>query len=215
MSSDLFCQLFFALLKIVMINKPFGFNDVFMVLIENEYICPPSTGIQQVDAMKGMVNAFSDYAKTPSIDRQPLNLNQLIKEVLELYHQTPVPINTKLDDSLPMIKADSGCLRQVLHNLIKNALEAKSTDNCITVTTRYLTESCLKCVELRLYDKGPGIPEALLDKIFEPYVTTKTKGTGLGLAIVKKMIDEHNGAVWIEQTEGTCIVIRLPSQLRG
>jgi PAS domain S-box-containing protein len=168
------------------------------------------TIIQQVDAMKGMVNAFSDYAKTPSIDRQPLNFNQLIKEVLELYHHTPVLINTKLDDSLPVIKADSGCLRQVLHNLIKNALEAKSTDNCITVTTRYLTESCFKCVELRLSDKGPGIPEPLFDKIFEPYVTTKTKGTGLGLAIVKKMIDEHNGAVWIEQIEGTCIVIRLP-----
>ena len=168
------------------------------------------TIIQQVGAMKKMVNAFSDYARTPSTHKQALNLNQLIKEVLDLYCHTAVPINTKLDETIPVIKADGGLLRQVLHNLIKNALEVKSTHNCITVTTGYLTDSCFKCVELRLSDQGPGIPKHLLDKIFEPYVTTKTKGTVLGLAIVKKIIEEHNGAVWIEQTRGTCIVIRLP-----
>jgi len=169
------------------------------------------TIIQQVDAMKKMVNAFSDYAKIPSLQREPLNLNQLIKEVLDLYHHAPIPIKTLLNDDIPTIEADRGRLRQVLHNLIKNALEAESTDNnCITVTTRCLKESCFKCVELRLSDHGPGIPENLLDKIFEPYVTTKIKGTGLGLAIVKKIIDEHGGTVWIEQTEGTCVVIRLP-----
>ncbi len=169
------------------------------------------TIIQQVDAMKKMVNAFSDYAKIPSLQREPINLNQLIKEVLDLYHHAPIPIKTLLNDDIPTIEADRGRLRQVLHNLIKNALEAESTDNnSITVTTRCLKESCFKCVELRLSDQGPGIPEKLLDKIFEPYITTKTKGTGLGLAIVKKIIDEHGGTVWIEQSEGTCVVIRLP-----
>ncbi len=166
------------------------------------------TIIEQVDGMKKMVNAFSDYAKNPEIHKVRLNLNQLIKEVLDLYPQ--IPIKSILNQEIPHIEADSGRLRQVLHNLIKNALEAKSTDNCITVTTRYLTESCFGCVELRLSDQGPGIPEHVLDKIFEPYVTTKKKGTGLGLPIVKKIIEEHGGTVWIEQVEGTCVVIRLP-----
>jgi PAS domain S-box-containing protein len=169
-----------------------------------------NTIIQQVDAMKKMVNVFSDYARIPSLHKEQLNINQLIKEVLDLYSCTNVPINTKLDEKIPSIKADRGRLRQVLHNLIKNALEVDSIDNCITVTTRYLTESCFECVELRISDQGQGIPEHLLDKVFEPYVTTKTKGTGLGLAIVKKIVEEHNGTVWIEQTQGICVVIRLP-----
>ncbi|MDM8559449.1 ATP-binding protein [Candidatus Parabeggiatoa sp. HSG14] len=166
------------------------------------------TIIQQVEVMKEMVNAFSDYARSPSLVMQPLNLNQLIEEVLGLYQQ--IPINTLFEQALPNIKADHGRLRQVLHNLIKNALEAKPTDNSITISTRYLADSCFECIELRLSDRGPGIPKSLLDKIFEPYVTTKTKGTGLGLAIVKKIIDEHSGTVWIEQVENMCVVIRLP-----
>jgi nitrogen fixation/metabolism regulation signal transduction histidine kinase len=168
------------------------------------------TIIQQVDVMKEMVNAFSDYAKTPHINKVTLNINQLIKEVLDLYHHITIPLKIELDDKIPTIEADRGRLRQVLHNLIKNALEAKATDNSITITSHYLTESCLECVELRISDKGPGIEQTMLEKIFEPYVTTKTKGTGLGLAIVKKIIEEHNGTVWIELTEGTSVVIRLP-----
>lgn len=168
------------------------------------------TIIQQVEAMKTMVNAFSDYAKIPTMHREPLNLNELIKEVLDLYHHPSILINTFLDEKIPIIEADRGRLRQVLHNMIKNALEAKSTDNRITIITRYLIESRFECVELRLSDQGPGIPEHMLEKIFEPYVTTKTKGTGLGLAIVKKIIEEHSGSVWVEQTKGACIVIRLP-----
>jgi nitrogen fixation/metabolism regulation signal transduction histidine kinase len=168
------------------------------------------TIIQQVDTMKEMVNAFSDYARTPTMHKETLNFNQLIKEVLDLYSHVKIPINTELEENIPPIEADRGRLRQVLHNLIKNALEANSTDNCITITTSYLKEPCFECVQLRITDFGPGIPELILDKIFEPYATTKTKGTGLGLAIVKKIVEEHSGSVWIEQTEGTSIVIHLP-----
>ncbi len=163
------------------------------------------TIIQQVDVMKKMVNAFSEYAKTPEINQKSININQLIAEVIDLYD---IPIKTVLDNKIPILNADHGRLRQVLHNLIKNALEAQATDNCITISSRYFKSS--DCVELRISDQGPGIPKDLLEKIFEPYVTTKTKGTGLGLAIVKKIIEEHCGKVWIEQTQGTCIVIQLP-----
>ena len=170
-----------------------------------------NTIIQQVDTMKEMVNAFSDYAKTPRMNKTALNLNQLIKEVLELYNHSNIKINTVFDHNLPTLNADRGSLRQVLHNLIKNGLEAKARNNEITISTYYQKDNGYKCIEIRIQDQGPGIAEELIDKIFDPYITTKKKGTGLGLAIVKKIIEEHNGTVWIENTSGACIVIRLPT----
>jgi nitrogen fixation/metabolism regulation signal transduction histidine kinase len=168
------------------------------------------TIIQQVETMKEMVNAFSEYAKTPTMQWRKVNLNELVEEVIELYHHPTVHLNLLLSEEIPLIEADCGRLRQVLHNLLKNALEAQVTDNCITVTTRAVTEETWKGVELSIADQGPGVPLQLLDKIFEPYVTTKPKGTGLGLAIVKKIIDEHGGIVWIENRPGACVMIRLP-----
>ncbi|EIJ41651.1 signal transduction histidine kinase involved in nitrogen fixation and metabolism regulation [Beggiatoa alba B18LD] len=168
------------------------------------------TIIQQVEAMKEMVNAFSDYARTPQMKWQRINLNNLIQEVLDLYQSEKIHLTFLLDEDLPIIEADRGRLRQVLHNLIKNAIEASPVDAQVLVQTRYLSDPQLNCVELRIQDEGPGVPAQLLDQIFEPYVSTKPKGTGLGLAIVKKIIDEHNGMVWIENTQGACVIIRLP-----
>ena len=168
------------------------------------------TIIQQVESLKEMVNAFSNYAKTPMMQWQHLNVNELIKEVLELYRQYDTPFHLIFGE-VPQIEADRGRLRQVLHNLIKNALEATTVGNAITITTHHLIEVTFECVELKIQDQGPGIPPSLLDKVFEPYVTTKSKGTGLGLAIVKKMIEEHGGMVWIESLPtGTCVIVRLP-----
>lgn len=170
------------------------------------------TIIQQVEAMKEMVNAFSDYAKTPVMHWQNLSLNELIREILELYYH--IDFHLSLDDKLPMISADKSRLRQLLHNLLKNAIEANPIEQTITITTKYLTEPHLNCIELRIQDQGSGIPPQLMDKIFEPYVTTKNKGTGLGLAIVKKIVEEHGGMVWIENMAGACIIIRLPLNLK-
>lgn len=182
------------------------------------------TIIQQVDTMKEMVNAFSDYARTPVMKFQELQLNQLIKEVVDLYHHTMTPLEDILDlyehpasqfqlnlaEKLPIIQADKGRLRQVLHNLVKNALEASPPHSTIIITTQLLNHANLDQVELRVQDQGTGIPVEKLDSVFEPYVTTKAKGTGLGLAIVKKIIDEHGGSVWIENHSGACVVVRLP-----
>ena len=129
--------------------------------------------------------------------------------MIELYHHNPIPIHTQLAE-IPLILADRGHLRQVLHNLIKNALEVPANDNTITITTGYLNESSFECIELRVQDQGPGIPKKLQDQVFEPYFTTKSKGTGLGLAIVKKIIEEQGGIVWIENHPSACIIIRLP-----
>lgn len=167
------------------------------------------TIIHQVEALKEMVNAFSHYAKTPSMQRQTVNLNTLIKEVVDLYQVDQPTIQLKLQ-ALPSIVADNGRLRQILHNLLKNAQEANPPTGKIMIATYDLTHSEANCVELHIQDQGAGISTEMLDKIFEPYITTKTKGTGLGLAIVRKMVEEHGGIVWIENHTGACVKVRLP-----
>ncbi len=167
-----------------------------------------NTIINQVDVMKDMVNEFSNYARTPAMQLKRLDINELIKEVLDLYQN--IKVNLDLTEPLPYIEADKGRLRQVLHNVIKNALEANPENGLITISTEYVAEDNSECVELVIQDQGMGIPNELLDRIFEPYVTTKTKGTGLGLAIVKKIIEEHHGMVWIENKNGVRLTIRLP-----
>jgi len=168
------------------------------------------TIIQQVESLKEMVNAFSEYAKSPQIAPQQLNLNHLINEVVDLYQHTQPSITLHLDTALPPVAADRLYLRQVLHNLIKNALEADSHNPRITISSRYRSQANWECAEIQVQDQGPGIPPDLLTEVFEPYKTTKTKGTGLGLAIVKKVIEEHGGMVWIENQGGACVTIRLP-----
>ncbi len=175
-----------------------------------------STIVQQVESMKAMVNDFADYARIPQIERTPLDLNKLISEVIELYqnntHNTAVCAS--LDEYPPLIKGDSNRLRQLLHNLIKNALEAmhEQQNAKIEITTHCFEISGVPFVSLEVTDDGPGFPSEILERLFEPYVTTKTKGTGLGLAIVKKIVEEHGGTIRADNTpeHGARIKIRLP-----
>lgn len=177
------------------------------------------TIIQQVEAMKEMVNAFSEYARAPSLKIIPLHLNQVVAETLDLYKNNAQSINiqTQLAPDLPMIQADAGRLRQLLHNLIKNALEAlvQTPQPTLTVSTRCEVIANTPTVMLRFQDNGPGFPEQMTDRLFEPYVTTKAKGTGLGLAIVKKIVEEHNGSITLQAspTGGAEIQIQWPPLL--
>ncbi|WP_127478721.1 sensor histidine kinase [Sulfurivermis fontis] len=173
------------------------------------------TIVQQVEAMKEMVKAFSDYARPPQIRLEMVGMNRIVNEVVELYRteQRPIGFDLQLDPRTPTIEADAGRLRQVLHNLIKNALEACGPAGAhIRITTRCAQETGCRYVELSVCDDGPGIPEEMLANLFEPYVTSKPKGTGLGLAIVKKIVEEHGGMIWVENMPegGACIMIRLP-----
>ncbi|HLE93310.1 MAG TPA: ATP-binding protein [Sulfuricaulis sp.] len=197
------------------------------------------TIIEQVEALKSMVKDFSEYARSAQMQSQPVDLNGLIRDVVELYkneHGQAVegvvplrraaekndlvrllrPMATKLhlDADLPRISADPGRLRQVLHNLLINAHDAlASTPNPqIQLSTRLVAENVHRFVELKVQDNGPGFPEALLSRLYEPYVTTKEKGTGLGLAIVKRIVEEHGGIIYVENLaeRGACVVIRLP-----
>jgi nitrogen fixation/metabolism regulation signal transduction histidine kinase len=175
------------------------------------------TIVNQVEAMKKMVNAFSEYARVPPVSLEPVDLNMLVQEVLELYRgsDSRVQLVMHLDAHHPYIEGDAGRLRQLLHNLLKNSLEAVADVGkaCVTVTTRTTRQSGKSYVELVIDDNGPGFPARVLDNIFEPYVSTKPRGSGLGLAIVKKIVEEHGGIIAAEGNPegGARIRIRLQS----
>ncbi|CAA6822659.1 MAG: Nitrogen regulation protein NtrY (EC [uncultured Thiotrichaceae bacterium] len=173
-----------------------------------------STIIQQVEAMKTMVNAFSEYARTPSLQLQIMDLNKLIRDVLILYqdNQQGVKIICELDTKTPYTAIDVHRMRQVLVNLVKNALEAlenseSSRELKISTSLNEVDE-----IVLRFEDNGAGIDEKLLPNLFEPYISSKTKGSGLGLAIVKKIIEEHSGNIVAtnKETGGAIFTILLP-----
>jgi nitrogen fixation/metabolism regulation signal transduction histidine kinase len=159
------------------------------------------TIVDQVEAMKRLVNEFRDYARLPAAVLRPLDLNSLVSEVLQLYasETSQVPVHMELDARIPRVMGDTQQLRQVLHNLLQNAQDATETaDNSsktlgVTVKTQWLATSGR--VRLTVLDRGTGFPEHILKRAFEPYVTTKAKGTGLGLAVVKKIADEHGTRV--------------------
>jgi nitrogen fixation/metabolism regulation signal transduction histidine kinase len=172
-----------------------------------------TTIVQQVDALKAMVNDFSSYARTPDIAHEPFALDHLINDVVELYRASTARLEISCTAPQAFIHGDSKRLRQVLHNLLKNAQEAldEQADPCIKIITALLDDGELPFAQVRIMDNGPGFDETMLERIFEPYVTSKVKGTGLGLAIVKKIVEEHGGVIWAENLEqGACITLRLP-----
>ena len=168
------------------------------------------TIVNQVSAMKEMVNAFAEYAKTPRAQLLPVNLNALIGEVLDLYGHDAA-IHLQLADSLPLVMGDAKLLRQIIHNLLQNAQDA-----LVDIAQPHIvisTGSAEHEVQLIITDNGSGLPEQVMERLFEPYATTKPKGTGLGLAIVKKIIEEHHGIIRMENRAegGVAVCIRLPA----
>lgn len=170
------------------------------------------TIIQQVEALKGMVRTFAEYAATPAADFNAVDLNALIREVADLYEAGDAQaLALDLDPDLPAVEADRSRLRQVLHNLLKNALEAQEgrDQRRVVVSTRAPSVDEEGRVELGVADAGPGIPEAMLDGVFEPHTTGKARGSGLGLAIVKRIVEEHGGTVVAENPPGGGADIRV------
>ncbi len=181
-------------------------NEADAALLERS----TATIVNQVDAMKAMVDDFSAYARASGIVARNLDLNALVREVLHLYEAMGVQISLHLDSELPRVAADANLLRQVLHNLLQNAVDALQGVAGPQVEVR--TERRAAEVRLLVIDNGQGIPDNLLPRVFEPYVTSKSKGTGLGLAIVKKIIEEHHGRVQARNVDphGAQVVISLP-----
>jgi nitrogen fixation/metabolism regulation signal transduction histidine kinase len=168
------------------------------------------TIVNQVEAMKNMVNEFRDYARLPPPTLANVDLNELVSEVLGLYESAKAPVDAQLEMDLPMVRADANQVRQVIHNLLANAQDALAEVDAgrVALVTRREGSRAVLSVQ----DNGAGFPPSSLSRAFEPYVTTKSKGTGLGLAIVKKIVDEHHGEVRLANRDegGAEVVIKLP-----
>ena len=172
------------------------------------------TIVDQVEAMKRLVNEFRDFGRLPSAELKPLNLNDLVREVLLLYggdEPHTMGIECELVQDGPMIQGDAEQLRQVLHNLIQNAQDAtdavhpKGLVSKVMVKTQWQADR--QRMRLLVIDGGAGFPEHILKRAFEPYVTTKAKGTGLGLAVVKKIADEHGARIDIANREEHGLIV--------
>ncbi|MBP8270844.1 MAG: HAMP domain-containing protein [Sphaerotilus sp.] len=159
------------------------------------------TIVAQVQSMKTLVNEFRDYARLPAAQLMPLDLNALVTEVLGLYavQQESGRLHAQLAPGLPALAGDASQLRQVIHNLVQNALDAVNdlTDGQVTISTEATRaeDGVARAIRLKVVDNGPGFSEKILKRAFEPYVTTKARGTGLGLAVVKKIVEEHGAKI--------------------
>jgi len=158
------------------------------------------TIVDQVDALQRLVNEFRDFGRLPQARLQALDLNHLLQEMMPLYDNDNalVPVSWHLNADIPLVSGDAAQLRQVVHNLIQNAQDAsaQSTQPMVHVWTEQAATS--QRVRLRIVDNGIGFSDSVLQRAFEPYVTTKAGGTGLGLAVVKKIADEHQARIEIK-----------------
>jgi nitrogen fixation/metabolism regulation signal transduction histidine kinase len=174
------------------------------------------TIVQQVEAMKQMVAAFSEYAKAPEMHVTEFDLGALIRQVSDLYHaqDSRVAFGLSLDPRASQLEADPGRIRQLLNNLLTNSLEALDgqPNPVIMIETKRVGDQ----VALTVVDNGPGFQGGLLEQAFDPYVTSKPKGTGLGLAIVRRIVEEHGGQVEVDNAPqgGARVRITMPATAR-
>jgi nitrogen fixation/metabolism regulation signal transduction histidine kinase len=174
------------------------------------------TIVAQVDAMKQMVNAFSEYARAPDLHFSPFDLNQLITEVVDLYrsHESTAQMKLSLSPLLPTVSADRVRIRQILNNLLTNSLEALEgrAEGRVDIETHVAEDGPKQMAAIVVSDNGPGFQRDLIGTVFDPYVTSKPKGTGLGLAIVKKIVEEHGGRIEADnrRSGGARVRILLP-----
>ena len=172
------------------------------------------TIVNQVEAMKNMVNDFRDYARTPLPQLAPVDLPALLGEVLGLYEESRAMIAVAPAPTfMPPVLADANQLRQVLHNVLTNAQDALAGVEAARIAISTVQDAGR--VRLTVRDNGPGFPPQILARAFEPYVTTKSKGTGLGLAIVKKIVDDHGGEIRLANDHGGEVSIWLPLAKQG
>jgi len=177
------------------------------------------TIVSQVEALRKLVDAFGDYAQEPRLSLEHIKLDELIVEVVALYQQgdSALQFNLDLCPGPNGLVADSGRLRQMLHNLIRNAREAGEKGAArILISSEIRQDEERRLLQLEMLDNGPGFPEVVLDKPFEPYVSNKPNGSGLGLAICRKIVSEHDGIISISNPPegGARVSIQLPLSAR-
>jgi len=168
------------------------------------------TIVEQVGALKNMVNEFSEYARSPTPNLAKVDINRLLEDVLTLYESSGIRIHVQLQHGLPTVLADAAMLRQVIHNLLQNAQDAiGDIENPVINIKTDMQDNEIKLV---VQDNGEGFPVEIMTRAFEPYVTTKKHGTGLGLAIVRKIMEEHQGSIRLENLAegGASVIVTLP-----
>jgi nitrogen fixation/metabolism regulation signal transduction histidine kinase len=169
--------------------------------------------VEQVAALKEMVNAFSDYARSPDMEILTINVAVLLREIIDLYQEQESKINItfNIDSNDLKFDADPGRIRQIIHNLVRNSIEAIPEDvaGTISVSVKQCDINNIKMIEICIEDNGSGFDKNSLGQIFDPYVTSKSKGTGLGLAIVKKLVEEHMGFIEAENAKKQGAVIKI------
>ena len=168
------------------------------------------TIVNQVESLKIMVNEFADYARTPKLKKEDTDINEFIQEILDLYESSKVRIKYDNIKGSLIVSLDKNKLRQVFINLIENSIDALESSKKPLIYISVIKR--MKTLIFKISDNGPGVPSELINRVFEPYVTSKTKGTGLGLAIVYKIIDEHNGDIKIlnDKKGGTLVTFKIP-----
>ena len=168
------------------------------------------TIVNQVESLKIMVNEFADYARTPKLKKEDTDINEFIQEILDLYESSKVRIKYDNVKGSLIVSLDKNKLRQVFINLIENSIDALESTKKPLIYISVIKR--MKTLIFKISDNGPGVPSELINRVFEPYVTSKTKGTGLGLAIVYKIIDEHNGDIKIlnDKKGGTLVTFKIP-----
>lgn len=168
------------------------------------------TIVNQVESLKIMVNEFADYARTPKLKKEDTDINEFIHEILDLYESSKVRIKYDNVKGSLIVSLDKNKLRQVFINLIENSIDALESTKKPLIYISVIKR--MKTLIFKISDNGPGVPSELINRVFEPYVTSKTKGTGLGLAIVYRIIDEHNGDIKIlnDKKGGTLVTFKIP-----
>ena len=168
------------------------------------------TIVNQVESLKIMVNEFADYARTPKLKKEDTEINEFIQEILDLYESSKVRIKYDNIKGSLIVSLDKNKLRQVFINLIENSIDALESTKKPLIYISAIKR--MKTLIFKISDNGPGVPSELINRVFEPYVTSKIKGTGLGLAIVYKIIDEHNGDIKIlnDKKGGTLVTFKIP-----
>jgi len=174
-----------------------------------------NTIVAQVEALRRLVDAFGDYAQEPRLSPEPIEVDALVREVVALYQQgdSGMQFALNLVPGPAGLAADSGRLRQMLHNLIRNANEAHAEgQTAISIASKVIEENGGSWLQLEITDDGPGFPPEVLQQPFEPYVTSKKHGSGLGLAICRKIVLEHDGRITIANHPrgGAQVTVWLP-----
>ena len=170
------------------------------------------TIITQVEEMKGLVNEFSHFARMPSARPRPNDLNEIVREALNLYKDAYKNISYNYQDNkgLPIMQLDREQIKRAVINLLDNAVEALNGTGSIDIKTEYMKD--LNVARLVIADTGPGISREGKNRLFEPYYSTKKTGTGLGLTIVNTIVSDHRGYIRVSDNKphGTKFIIDLP-----